>query len=294
MNNVHGILLVLLAMVGFTIEDVFIKSLAGDMPVGQVLILLGVGSGTVFAAFTKIQGHRLFAAKAWAPLPLFRASTEAIAAMAYATALSLVDISTVAAVFQATPLVITMAAALFLGEQVGWRRWSAIVVGFAGVIMIIRPGLSGFQPSALLVLITVVCVATRDLLTRVLDADVPSTVVSFQAFAAVVPAGLVLMWIDGDSWQMIMPWEWVKISGGVLAGVCGYYAIVIAMRIGDASVVTPFRYTRLLFSILVGAIFFSERPDIWMLAGATLVIGSGLYTFLRERQMLRKVRVAPI
>ncbi len=292
MNNVRGILLVLLAMVGFTLEDTFIKALTGGMAVGQVLMLIGLGSASVFALFASVRGENIFGARAWQPLPLLRAFTEAFSAVAYATALSKVDISTVAAVFQATPLVITMGAALFLGEQVGWRRWSAIGVGFIGVIMIIRPGLNGFEPAALWVLIAVLGVATRDLLTRVLSADVPSTVVSFQAFATIIPAGLFLMFANNSSFSMPHGVDWAMIVGGVLFGVMGYYSIVVAMRIGDAAVVTPFRYTRLLFSILIGAVVFAERPDLMTLAGSSLVIGSGLYTFLRERRLQRVTQMA--
>ncbi|MQY41235.1 EamA family transporter [Epibacterium sp. SM1969] len=292
MNNVRGILLVLLAMVGFTLEDTFIKALTGGMAVGQVLMLIGLGSASVFALFASVRGENILGARAWQPLPLLRAFTEAFSAVAYATALSKVDISTVAAVFQATPLVITMGAALFLGEQVGWRRWSAIGVGFIGVIMIIRPGLNGFEPAALWVLIAVLGVATRDLLTRVLSADVPSTVVSFQAFATIIPAGLFLMFVNNSSFSVPHGADWAMIVGGVLFGVMGYYSIVVAMRIGDAAVVTPFRYTRLLFSILIGAVVFAERPDLMTLAGSSLVIGSGLYTFLRERRLQRVTQMA--
>lgn len=292
MNNVRGILLVLLAMVGFTLEDTFIKTLTTGMAVGQVLMMIGLGSASVFALWAILRGDKLFGARAWQPLPLLRASTEAFSAVAYATALSLVDISTVAAVFQATPLVITMGAALFLGEQVGWRRWSAIGVGFIGVMMIIRPGLSGFEPAALWVLVAVLGVAARDLMTRVLAADVPSTVVSFQAFASILPAGLLLMIFNDSSFVAPDSTDLSMIAGGVLFGVMGYYAIVVAMRIGDAAVVTPFRYTRLLFSILIGAVVFAERPDAMTLAGSSLVIGSGLYTFLRERRLQRAQQLA--
>lgn len=287
MNNVNGILLVLLAMAGFTIEDMFIKALSSGLAVGQILIFLGCGSALVFAALAKVQGHELLNPRYWSPLLILRAVTEAFAALSYATALSLLDISTVAAVFQATPLVITMGAALFLGEQVGWRRWSAIFVGFLGVMLIIRPGMQTFQPSSLLVLVSVLGVAVRDLITRRLDPSLPSTVISFQAFASVIPAGAVLMWWHGAGWTSPTGSDWAMIAGGVFFGVCGYYAIVIAMRIGDAAVVTPFRYTRLLFSILVGAIVFAERPDSLTLLGSSLVICSGLYTFLRERRLLR-------
>ncbi|EBA16232.1 hypothetical protein RSK20926_20940 [Roseobacter sp. SK209-2-6] len=290
MNNLNGILFIIASMAAFTLEDMFIKRLSGEIPVGQILIMLGVGSGSVFAVMALIKGENLFAPKAWRGVVLLRSAAEALGAMAFATALSLVDISTVAAVFQALPLVITMGAALFLGEQVGWRRWSAICVGFAGVMMIVRPGLDGFDPSVILVLLAVLAIAARDLLTRLVDSNISSTVVSFQAFASLILAGLALLLITGEQARGIDLRQGGMMLGGILFGVLGYYAIVVATRIGDASAITPFRYSRLLFSILVGVIVFGERPDALTLCGAGLIIGSGLYTFMRERRMVKQAQ----
>ncbi|MFW8636153.1 DMT family transporter [Cribrihabitans pelagius] len=294
MNNLNGILMVIAAMAFFTLEDMFIKQLSGALPVGQILICLGTGCALVMALLARAQGHRLLAPRAWRARPVLRASTEAISAVSFASALALADISVVAAVFQATPLVITMGAALFLGEQVGWRRWLAICIGFAGVLLIIRPGLDSFEPAALLVVVAVLGVAARDLMTRVMDSAVPSSVVSFQAFLAVIPAGALLLWLTPGEAQSLTGGQWAMVAGGVLFGVMGYYGIVTAMRIGDASAVTPFRYSRLVFSILAGVIVFGERPDALTLAGAALIIGSGLYTFLRERRLARGARRAAL
>lgn len=290
MNNLRGIFLVVAAMAAFTIEDVFIKSLSSVMHVGQVLILLGLGSTIVFAVMAHLQGHSVLMPRAWRMQPMLRAFTECISALGFAAALSMVEISTVAAVFQVTPLAITMGAALFLGEEVGWRRWSAIAVGFAGVLLIIRPGLDGFEPAALLVLLAVVGVAARDLLTRVMDSAVPSSVVSFQGFLMLIPAGLIQLAFLPGTVRPVIGLEWVQLGGGILFGVLGYYWIVAAMRVGDAAAVTPFRYSRLLFSILLGMLVFGERPDLMTLAGSGLIIGSGLYTVLRERRLARAAR----
>ena len=287
MNNLRGILLVIVAMAGFTVEDMFIKRLSADIPVGQILIALGCLSALIFAVLTRLGGHRLFAAAAWRPILFIRALCEACAAIAFATALSLVDLSVVASVFQVTPLAITMGAALFLGEQVGWRRWTAIIIGFVGVILIIRPGLDGFDPYALLVLISVVFVAARDLITRRIDVNVASTVVSFQGFAVLIPAGALLLLATPGIPQPLTSPIIAMLLGGSVFGAIGYYGIVHAMRIGDAAVVTPFRYTRLVFSLIVGMVVFSERPDALTLMGASLIIGTGLYTFLRERRLAR-------
>lgn len=294
MNNVNGILLVIGAMAAFTLEDMFIKRLSVTVPTGQVMMVLGVFCGLTFAAMAVVTRKRIFDPAAWQPLLLIRAATEAVGALSFVTALSLVDLSTVAAVFQAMPLAVTMGAALFLGEQVGWRRWSAIGVGFAGVLMIIRPGLDGFRPEALFVVASVVAIAARDLITRRLDVRVASAVVAMQAYMAVALAGLALLLATAQPVVPVQPAQVGPYLGAVGFGVLGYFGIVTAMRVGEASALTPFRYTRLLFSILAGMWMFGERPDAVTMVGASLIIGSGMYTFIRERRLARAMAPAVV
>lgn len=289
MNNVQGILLIIVAMAGFTLEDMFIKALSASLSTGQILIGLGIGSSLIFATTATLKGQNIFARAAWRAPLLWRAASEGFAAMFFASALALVDISTVAAVFQALPLFLTMGAALFLGEQVGWRRWSAICIGFIGVLMIIRPGFEGFQPATLLVLVSVVAVVARDLITRRIDAAVSSFVVSFQGFASLIVAGGLMLAVTGTPLAAIDGTQSGMFAGAIVFGAIGYLGIVIAMRVGEASVVAPFRYTRLVFSMLVGVFVFSERPDLPTLLGSGLIIATGLYTFLRERRLSRPV-----
>ncbi len=292
MDNVKGILLVMMAMIGFTIEDLFIKQLTETMPVGQVLFGIGVGAGAICLGMLLIKREALFLPAAWGLMPMLRALMEVGCAVSFAAALALIDISVVAAVFQATPLVITMGAALFLGETVGWRRWTAISLGFVGVLMIIRPGLDGFEPSALLVLITVLCVATRDLITRRMDKAIPSSLLSVQAYVAVTLGGAAMMVVQGQSPVSPTGFEWAMLAFAVLFGVVAYIGIVTATRIADAAVITPFRYSRLVFSMIGGILIFAERPDAMTLAGSGLIISTGLYAFVRERRLARQERRA--
>jgi len=288
MNNLNAILLVVAAMASFTVEDMFIKRLSAALPVGEILALIAIGSCIVFGIIAWIKGNAIFARRNWRPVILARAGTEAFAALSFATALSLVDISTVGAVFQSMPLVVTMGAALFLNESVGWRRWVAIVIGFVGVLMIIRPGLSGFEPEALWVLVAVLSVAIRDLMTRVMDAAVPSNVVSFQAYLTVAVASVAMLALTPGT-PPLMPDapEALMVLAGIVFGTIGYACIVAGMRLGDASAVTPFRYTRLVFTMLVGIVVFGERPDLMTYLGSALIIASGLYAYLRERKLAR-------
>ena len=292
MNNVHGILLVVGAMAAFALEDMFIKLLSVTVPTGQIMVVLGVACGFLFALMALVTRKRIFDPVAWQALPMLRSLSETIAALTFVTALSLVELSTVAAVFQALPLAVTMGAALFLGETVGWRRWSAIGFGFMGVLMIIRPGFEGFQPESLFVVATVVAIAARDLITRKLDSRIASSVVALQAYFAVAVSGVALMLFTDQSVVSLQDGQFGPYLGAIGFGVLGYYGIVTAMRIGEASALTPFRYTRLIFSITAGMLMFGERPDTITMLGAALIIGSGMYTFLRERKLARELAVA--
>jgi len=290
MNNFKGILLMLIAMAGFTMEDLFMKKLSVNLSTGQILITLGFGSSLVFALMAKSKGYKLTAKIFWSKGMLIRQFAEGIAAIAFITSLTLIPLSTVAAVFQATPLVITMGAALFLGEAVGWRRWLAIIVGLIGVLIIIRPGLNSFDPNVVYILIAVLFVTVRDLITRKLPMNVPSTIVSFQAFASLIIAGGILIFLSDQKIVGLDKNQIYFVLGGIIFGVIGYYCIVASTRIGEAGVVTPFRYSRLLFAIIIGFLFFNERPDFLTLLGASIVIMTGIYTVLRERYLARRSR----
>ena len=290
MNNFKGILLMLIAMAGFTMEDLFMKKLSVNLSTGQILITLGFGSSLVFALMAKSKGYKLTAKIFWSKGMLIRQFAEGIAAIAFITSLTLIPLSTVAAVFQATPLVITMGAALFLGEAVGWRRWLAIIVGLIGVLIIIRPGLNSFDPNVGYVLIAVLFVTVRDLITRKLPMNVPSTIVSFQAFVSLIIAGGILTFLSDQKIVGLDENQIYFVLGGIIFGVIGYYCIVASTRIGEAGVVTPFRYSRLLFAIIIGFLFFNERPDFLTLLGASIVIMTGIYTVLRERYLARRSR----
>lgn len=286
-NNTRGAILIIVSMATFTCEDMLIKFHTQTLPVGQILFALGLICGVFFALYAVRQGHRLTDRRFWSPILLARAACEGIGGVFFSTALSLVDISVVAAVFQATPLVTTLFAAVFLREAVGWRRWLAIVAGFIGVLLIVRPGLEGFEPAALLVVVAVIVVATRDLITRAMPAQIPSSVISFQALGAFMPAGLIILLLQGDQFSALAPSQWLSVPIMACFGIVGYFCLVQALRTAETGAIMPFRYTRIVFSILGGMIVFAEAPDGLTLIGAAIILVAGLYTFLRERQTAR-------
>jgi len=172
---------------------------------------------------------------------------------------------------------------LFLGEKVGIRRWTAIFIGLVGVFIILRPGSATFDPAYMLTVIGVIGLSIRDVATRRVPRDIPTLVMAAIGFAAVIPAGLILM-AFGQSWTPLNTPEWGFIGLAVCIGVAAYLCIITATRIGEISAVTPFRYSRLLFGAVIGIWAFGETLDTWTIVGAVIVVGSGLYAFWREAQ----------
>lgn len=273
------------AMALFAVEDMFLKIAAADLPVGMVIFVAGAFGAPVFVLMARTEGRRTFTRAALHPAALARNGGEMAATFAYINALAVVPLSTVSAVLQALPLAVTLGAALFLRETVGWRRWLAIAVGFGGVMVVIRPGFDGFRPEALWVLVTVAGLALRDLATRAIPRDCSSAQVSAWGLLSVALLGLLMM-IPGGA-VIPEPVQAATLFGAVIFGTVGYWLVVSASRTGEVAVVAPFRYTRLVFAIAIGWGVFAETPDAPMLLGAAMIIGSGLYALARERARKR-------
>lgn len=287
MNNFRASLLMVLAMAGFAIEDAMIKYLAAQMPPGQVMILLGLGGVAVFWTLAARKGLRLWTWDALRGAALLRNLGEMFAAVLMVTAITLVPLSVVTAILQAMPLTVTMGAAVVLGESVGWRRWLAISTGFAGMLLILRPGSADFDPASLFAVGAVLALTARDLATRRLKPGIESLQVSGWGFATVLPGGLLLMLVAGQGPVSVAPLDAFGIFVTVAVAVIGYAALVQATRLGDVAATTPFRYTRLVFAMMIGVVVFGEWPDGWTLAGSALIVGAGLYTLWRETRAAR-------
>lgn len=287
MDNIRGSILMVIAMLGFAVEDMFIKQMSGALPVGQIIWILGLGGGVVFAGFGIFRRQAIWSRDIIHPIILTRTASEMFGTIGFVTALSLIDISVASAILQATPLVVTAGAALFLGEAVGWRRWAAIGVGFVGVLLVLRPGLDGFDANALFAVMGVIGLGARDVLTRRVPAHVTSVQISTYAFLALVPTGFFLLAVTGTTNATPDSVDTLRLIAAVVIGIAAYYAIVAATRIGDISVVSPFRYSRLVFALIVGVIAFQERPDMLTIVGALIIVGSGLFSLWREARLRR-------
>ena len=293
MDNFRGALLMVLAMLGFAIEDSFIKKMGNSLPVGQILTMLGAGGSAVFAVVVLAQKRALFERAMLAGPVLTRGIGEIVGTVCFISAIVFTPLSTASAILQATPLVVTLGAALFLGETVGWRRWAAISVGFMGVLMIIRPGLEGFSPLSLFALGGVFGLALRDISTRKISSNLSTMQLSFLGFLVLIPAGCIMLLVTG---QQLAPMDLrlaALMVSAITIGVFAYYGIVAAMRVGEVSFVSPFRYSRLVFAMVIGVGFFGETPDGYTLLGGAIIVASGIYTVWRERKQGLRVTSKP-
>ncbi len=292
MDNTRGAILMVLSMAGFALEDMFIKLLADAVPIGQILTMLGIGGSLAFGAIVLSQGGRLFSGDMLSWAIFLRGLGEVVGTLAFVSAIVLTPLSSASAILQATPLVVTLGAALFLGEPVGWRRWSAIAVGLFGVLLIIRPGLDSFEVLSLLAVVAVFGLATRDLATRKVPGNITTMQLSFLGFLVIIPAGLFLMGVTQSRFVTLNGTHSLYFAAAMGIGLFAYYGIVAAMRVGEVGFVTPFRYSRLIFALVLGVTVFDESPDALTLIGAAIIVASGIYTILRERKMRRSAKPA--
>jgi drug/metabolite transporter (DMT)-like permease len=283
-DNLRGSLWMVAAMAGFAVEDMFLKSVAASLPVGQILMIFGAGGMMGFALLAMRRGERILHPAILSPAILIRCLFEVAGRLFYTLAIALTPLSSASAILQATPLVVVMGAALVFGERVGWRRWAAIAVGFAGVLIILRPGLDGFTPLSLLAVLGMLGFAGRDLATRAAPPVLSNLQLGVYGFAMMVPTGALLLAVSGGA---VLPSALAagQLAAATVIGVLAYYALTSAMRIGEVSVVTPFRYTRLVFALILGATVFGERPDAATLLGSAVIVTSGIYTLLRSRRV---------
>lgn len=287
-DNFRGALYMSIAMAAFTANDTCMKAVTAELPLYQAIVLRG--ALTTLALL--VIGWRMGTIRLRLPATDlrrigWRTLGEVTGTVTFLSALKHMPLANLSAILQALPLAVTLAAAAILREPVGWRRMVAITIGFVGVLIIVRPGTDGFDVWSLIGLASVACVVLRDLATRGLSRDVPSVTVALYAAVSVALTGLVLVPFSG--WEAVSP----RIAGLIVAAagflIMGYLAVVMAMRVGEISLVAPFRYTALIFAIMLGWVVFGQLPDGWTLVGATIVIATGIYTFYRERQIGRRI-----
>lgn len=280
-SNARGALYMAVGMAAFTCNDALVKSVTHAMNTGQILFLRGLMTSVLVLVIAKWMG----ALGSWRimlePAVALRLVAEILASLAYVSALGAMPLANTSAILQALPLAVTLGAALFLDEKVGWRRWLAIIAGFAGVLIVVRPGPEGFSMAAVYVIASVIGAAARDLATRQIRSDVPSIFVSAVTAVAITAVGGALV-VPMGGWQPVPLDVFIRLALASALLLVGYQTLVTAMRTGEISFIAPFRYTSLMWAIAIGFLFFGEVPDFWMTVGVVIIVASGLYTFYRE------------
>ncbi|MBE3639246.1 DMT family transporter [Mangrovicoccus algicola] len=284
-ENTRGILFMVIAMATMLTSDTVVKSVAQDLPLFQIIFLRHVFMTAGLGLMAWRDGAlRLRPAPRQATLIGLRSLGECTVVCFYLIALTLMPMGAATAIFQLQPLAVTLAAAVFLAQPIGPRRLIAIAVGFAGVLLIVRPGSEAFGPGALFVLVAVAGVCLRDIATRMLGASVPASLLALLASGALMLISLVVMTVKGG-WMPVSPAQLGLIFAGACFLLTGYMAMVLAMRFGEIAVISPFRYVSLVIALIYGFAFFGEMPQPVMLLGAAIIVASGIYTFMRERRL---------
>jgi drug/metabolite transporter (DMT)-like permease len=283
--NRRGIIFMSLAMSVFIVNDTLIKIASETMPAGQVVgirgMLAALWIAPVLLASTPVRELR------WLGEPhlLGRCTLDIIGTFSYLLALFALPIATATAINMSTPLFITVMAVLWLGESVGWRRWSAVAAGFIGVLLIVRPSSEGLNWWALLAFGATGLHAFRDIYTRRISAAVPSIVITFANALSVGLFGCAMSAID--EWQPMGWREWALLGSSSLFLAIGYHWVVLAMRAGEASVIGAFRYGGLVWAVIIGWVVWHQIPEPLTWAGMALLVGAGLYIVHREHVRAR-------
>ena len=284
----------IIAMIGstalFSANDAATKVAAKSIPPTEIMAIRG--AVTVLLILLIIAFRREFGQlhQVRRPMVMLRCGSEAMVGFLLIAALALMPIADVTAILLVQPFLLTIAGVLLFKENVRWRRWSAVAAGFIGMLLVVKPGTSAFEPASIIVLVGALLVVVRDVTTRFLHAKVPTTgVVLVTAVFVVIIGGLGAL---GGNWTMPNA---EAFAASVVAGAFLVFAImlgVIAFRDADVSVVAPFRYALVVFAVIYGVFLFGEFPDAISVAGIGLIVSAGIYMLHRERVRYGKMRAA--
>jgi len=278
--NRRGMFALAGAMAAFAVNDMLLKLIAQRYPLGEVITVRGLIATVLVGAFLVGFGH-MYALRAALKAPVLgRTALDGAAMIMFTSALVHMPLAELSAINLVSPLIITALAVIFFAEEVGWRRWSAIVVGFIGTLFIVKPTAGNFNAWALVGMACAFAGASRDVVTRRLDTRIPSLVISFMAAAGSCLIGLVL-WFFED-WRPMALFDVGMLAVSAAFVSIGHLLIVIAFRGVDVAGIAPFRYTLLIWAGICGYFAFGEVPDRFAIFGSALIVGSGLYALHRE------------
>ena len=282
-KNHYGALFMILSMFGYASTDAVIKYIGHILPLSEIIFLRGIIAVFFLFLLTYIRKELIITIKkSQLKFLILRIFGDVGCTIFFLTALINMELAAATAILQCLPLALTFSAALFLKEKVGIKRWSAIIIGFTGVLIIIKPTSNDFNYYSLLALLAVFFIVIRDISTKKLDPSIPSTYVSFITAISVTLTGLFFSLFQ--NWTLPTVEIVWGLSATALFLIVGILFNVMCMRIGEVGFVVPFRYSIIIFAIIYGIIFYNEIPDLTMISGTIIIISTGLYTLYRERK----------
>jgi S-adenosylmethionine uptake transporter len=292
-ENLRGAGLMALAMAGYVLNDTCIKALSAYLTLPETLFLRGLVTSLLLGAWVIHKGlWRVALGREDLMRVFLRTACEVAGSYFFLSALFHMPLANATAVMQALPLTVTLIGAVIFAEPLGWRRLSAIAIGMIGVLLIVRPGPDGFNVYTVYVLAAVACITLRDLVTRRLAGHVSSLMVALWASIGMMILGAALGPAD-TLWTLPPARAWAQLLAASGFIIVAYVFSVMAMRVGDIGFVSPFRYTGMIWALILGLVFFGEFPDMVTLLGAGIVTASGVFTLLRERRIARQLAGAP-
>ncbi len=281
-GNHIGAILTTVSALAFIINDAAMKWAIQVIPLFELLFMRGL-IAVPLICLAMLVTRQLIKTVSWADGFLIGWRLLAEIAISYflLVALKNMPISHVTLILQAAPLGLTLVAALMMGEKVSMRRWVAILFGFVGVIIIIRPGTAGFSPYAIFAVLTVLCIVFRDMVTRRLSPTIPSLPIAALTTFVIFLMAMIMMPKTGSAMPTLS--QLLIITIAAVAILTAYLLSVKIMRVGDVGFVAQFRYTGIVWAVIIGFFVFGEVPDMWTVAGALLIIATGIYTLRADR-----------
>ena len=281
-KNSKGIFLMIISMASFAVGDTFVKISGTFLSPAQIMFFLIAGGLIIFAIIAKFKGENLLDSRAFSPVLLIRYLAEMIGLVAMIMGLTKIPLSVVGTVTQASPILVAAGAVLFFKENVSWRRWSSIVMGFIGVVLVIQPGSQNLDYAVIWAVVALVAFSIRDLVTRLTPPDIPSA--SIATFTMIAAFPFTAGWVFFGGEKFFPPEiDWVVVASMIILGSFGYLLLITSLRLGELSAIMPFRYSRIVFLLILGVLVFGERPTASMLVGAALILTSGVYIMWREK-----------
>lgn len=289
-SGVKGMLVMAIAMALFMTNDTFVKLALKDLPLGEALTIRTIAAALILLAIAAWSGEMRALIHVFDRRVLSRSSLDMVTTLAYVAALGVMPIASITTIYMAAPLITIALAVPLLGEKVSWRGWCAIIIGFAGAVIVTRPDPDTFSIMALLPLFAAFSGSIRDLVTRGISREVPGSVVAFAGSIVVTLASLLFGLTE--TWRMPSLADVAILVGAAAAFSSGTLCLVYAFRNAPIAAVSPLRYLLVVGALISGYFVFGDLPDAWTSVGMLLVVGAGLYSLQAETRRSRAERRA--